>query len=266
MTATPSPVVRFDVADGVGTIALDRPKVNAYEIGLMTQLRETVAAAEADPAVVATVLASALPRVFCVGADIKAWAANETDDNQRLVAAARATANAIADSRKVWIAAIGGHALGGGLELALACDLRFAARGEYQLGLPEVKLGLMPGNGGTQRLARLLGPSRALLLLATGEGIGPVEARDIGLVDRLYPAEALASEAQAFARALARGPGEAIAAIKAAVREGQGLTLEAGLAIEAALSDRLYDTADGVEGFEAYLEGRPPRFGGADAN
>lgn len=264
MTETLSPVVRFEADDGVGTITLDRPKVNAYEIGLMTQLREAVATAEADPAIAVVVLRSALPRVFSVGADIKAWAANEVAANQRLVEAARATARGLVDSRKVWLASINGHALGGGLELALACDLRFAATGDYQLGLPEAKLGLMPGNGGTQRLARLVGPSRALLLVATGDSISPEEAHSIGLVDRLIPAANLSAEVGTIARALAQGPREAIAAIKTAVREGQELTLEAGLAVEAALSDGLYDTPDGIEGFQAYVEGRPPRFGGVD--
>ena len=264
MTDTLSPVVRLETADGVGTITLDRPKVNAYETGFMTQLRDTVAAVEADASVTVVVLRSALPSVFSVGADIKAWAANEVAENQRLVASARETANAMADSRKVVVAAIRGHALGGGLELALACDLRFGASGDYQLGLPEVKLGLMPGNGGTQRLARLIGRSRALALIVTGDAIGPEEAHSIGLLDRLYPAESLDDEVMSFARALARGPAEAIAAVKAAIREGEELTLEAGLAVEAALSDGLYDTADGIEGFKAYVEKRPPRFGGAD--
>ena len=266
MTDTLSPVVRFEAADGVGTITLDRPRVNAYEIGLMMQLREAVAAADADATVPVVVLRSALPSVFSVGADIKVWAANEVADNQRLVDAARATANAIAGSRKVFVAAVNGHTLGGGLELALAADLRFAVAGDYRLGLPEVKLGLMPGNGGTQRLARLVGSSRALALIATGDAIGPEEALSIGLVDRVFPPDTFAGEVASFARALARGPAGAIAAIKTAVREGEGLTLEAALAVEAALSDGLYGTADGIEGFRAYVEKRPPRFGGADAD
>jgi enoyl-CoA hydratase/carnithine racemase len=264
MTGTLSPVVRFEAADGVGTITLDRPKVNAYEIGLMTQLRETVAAAEADPAVAVVVVRSALPSVFCVGADIKAWAASELADNQRLVDIARATANAIAGSRKVYVAAINGHALGGGLELALAADLRFAVAGVYQLGLPEVRLGLMPGNGGTQRLARLIGSSRALALVATGDSVGPDEALAIGLVDRVIPDETFEDELAACVRALARGPAGAIAAIKTAIREGQELSVDAGLALEASLSDGLYGTPDGIEGLRAYIEKREPRFGGAD--
>ncbi len=264
MTEALSPAVRLDAADGVGMITLDRPKVNAYDIGLMTQLGEAVATADADRTISVIVLRSALPGVFSVGADIKAWAANGVADNQRVVDAARQTAAALAHSRKISIAAIAGHALGGGLELALACDLRFAATGGHQLGLPEVKLGLMPGNGGTQRLARLIGSGRALALIATGESMGPEDARSIGLVDRVFPADVFDGEVGAFAHALARGPSDALSAIKTAISEGTQMTLEAGLAMEAALSDGLYGTADGIEGFRAYVEKRPPRFGGAD--
>ena len=262
MTGTLSHAVRLERAHGVGTITLNRPKVNAYEIAFMNQLREAVASAATDPAVRVLVLRSAIADVFTVGADIKAWAANEVAENQRLVVVARATAKALADSPKVSIAAISGHALGGGLELALACDLRLAAAGDYRLGLPEVRLGLMPGNGGTQRLARLIGPGRALALIASGDAIGPSEAHTLGLVDRLVPAETFSDEVEAFARALARGPVCAIAAIKRAIRAGEALTLEAGLALEATLSDDLYDTDDGIEGFRAYVEQRPARFGG----
>ncbi len=266
MTATPSPLVRYAAEHGVACITLDRPKVNAYEIGFMDELRAAIAEADADPSVTAAVLCSALPTIFSVGADIKAWAANDVADNQRLVEAARASANGMATSRVVFVAAVNGHALGGGLELAMACDLRFAAEGDYQLGLPEAKLGLMPGNGGTQRLLRLVGPARALDLIATGESIGPEQALADGLVDRLVAAEELLPRTMIYARALAEGPSRAVAAIKAAVRQGADMTLEAGLALEARLSDELYDTPDAIEGFRAYVEKRPPRFGGADAD
>lgn len=252
------------VHDGIGTITLDRPKVNAYEIGLMEDLRGAVELANDDPDVAVVVLRSALSTVFSVGADIKAWGSNDVAANQRLVDTARSTAKAMAASNKVYIAAINGHALGGGLELALACDLRFAAEGDYQLGLPEVKLGLMPGNGGTQRLLRLVGPGRALAMIVTGASVDPDQALAMGLLDRLFPPERLDDETEAFARSLADGPGQAIAAIKRSIREGAGLTLEDGLALEARASDVLYDTPDADEGFRAYIEKRPPRYRGKD--
>ena len=266
MTEPLTPVVSLTVRDSLATITLDRPKVNAYEIGLMEQLRSCIASADAEPEVSVVILRSALPAIFSVGADIKVWGGNDAAANQRLVDEARSAAGAMARSKKVFIAAINGHALGGGLELAMACDLRFAAEGDFQLGLPEVKLGLMPGNGGTQRLLRLVGPSRALEMIATGDSVDPARALEVGLVDRLLPRDRLMEGTEAFARSLAAGASEAIAAIKATIRDGGELTLEAGLALEARVSDSLYETPDAVEGFRAYLEKRRPDFGGNDVN
>lgn len=261
MTATTSPVVHYSTADGVGTIALDRPRVNAYDIGLMEALGDCLEMAEGDSSVHVVILRSAIRAVFSVGADIKAWSANDTAGNQRLIHLARANADAMAGSAKVFIAAVSGHALGGGLELALACDLRFGAEGDYRLGLPEVKLGLMPGNGGTQRLLRLVGPGRAFELIATGESVDPTRALAIGLLDRLIPAADLQADTEDFARSLAAGPTQAIAAIKSSLREGADLSLEEGLAVERRLADGLYGTPDATEGFKAYVEKRPPLFG-----
>jgi enoyl-CoA hydratase/carnithine racemase len=266
MTGTPSPRAAYSRRDGFGVITLDRPQVNAYEIGLMAQLLDSVQAADADPSTNAVILRSSLPTIFSVGADIKVWSANDAAANHRLVDAARATARAIAQSDKVFIAALNGHALGGGLELAMACDLRFAAEGDYQLGLPEVKLGLMPGNGGTQRLLRLVGVSRALEMITSGESVDPAAALAMGLVDRLLPADDLLDESERFARSLAAGASGAIAAIKRSIREGADLSLEAGLTLEASLSDALYETPDAIEGFRAYIEKRPARFGTDKAN
>lgn len=257
---TPVDVV---VEDGVAVLTLDRPKVNAYDLDLMEALSEAVDRVGSDPAVGAVVLRSAMPTVFCVGADIRAWGANSAAANRRLVDAARGVAAAIGRSDSVFLAAINGHALGGGLELAMACDLRFAAEGDYQLGLPEVKLGLMPGNGGTQRLLRLVGPSIALELIAGGESISPARAAAIGLVNRVVPADRLLDESRRYALGLAQGPREAVAAIKRAIRLGGEERLAEGLAVEAELADALYDTTDGIEGFAAYTEKRPPVFSGA---
>lgn len=256
--------VELVVEGGVAVLTLDRPKVNAYDLDLMENIREAVDRADRDPAVGVLLLRSALPTIFCVGADISAWGGNDTSANRRLVAAARGVATAIGESDTVVIAAINGHALGGGLELAMACDLRFAAEGDYKIGLPEVRLGLMPGNGGTQRLLRLVGPSIALELIASGDHISPARAAEIGLVNRLVPAEDLVDEARRFASRLADGPRSAIAAIKRSIRLGVDERLAAGLEIESALADALYDTADGIEGFAAYLEKRAPVFGAAD--
>ena len=156
----------------------------------------------------------------------------------------------------MFIAYVNGHALGGGLEIALACDVRLAAPGSYKLGTPEVTLGLLPGNGGTQRLTRLLGPSRAMDLLLTGRTFGPDEALAWGLVSALVDEDG----AREYAERLAAGPKLAIAAIKRCVHEGGQLPLEDGLALEAELVERLFRSEDANEGLTAFVEKRKPEF------
>jgi enoyl-CoA hydratase/carnithine racemase len=172
------------------------------------------------------------------------------------------TLSKMAASDKVFIAAVNGHALGGGLEMALACDLRFAAEGKYYMGLPEVTLGLLPGNGGTQRLPRLIGANKALEMMLTGERIGPEEAHRIGLVNKLFPVEQLQAETEAYAQKLAAGASLAIAAIKRCVYDGMQMDLADGLALERQLIEPLYDSADAAEGFAAFAEKRPPVYQG----
>ena len=165
----------------------------------------------------------------------------------------------MAAAEQVFIAHVSGHALGGGLEIALACDIRLAAPGSYKLGTPEVTLGLLPGNGGTQRLARLLGPSRALELLLTGRTFSPDDALAWGLVAALVDEDG----ARAYAERLAAGPKLAIAAIKRCVHEGAEKPLEDGLALEAELVERLFRSQDAGEGLRAFAEKRKPEFVGA---
>lgn len=247
---------------GVGIITLDHPPANAYDIGLMSQLEQQVIAANEDKDVKAVLLNSALPKFFCAGADIRAFGENDTATNQVLVSKARQVTERINSSKKIYIAVLNGHTLGGGLELAMACDLRLASEGNYLLGLPEVKLGLIPGNGGTQRLLRLIGATKALELMVTGESIHPSEAFRLGLVNRLYSADTIAEEAMKYAQALASGPSLAIAAIKRSVCLGGGMTLSVGLKLEESLVNPLYDSEDAAEGYAAFVEKRPPHFKG----
>jgi enoyl-CoA hydratase/carnithine racemase len=163
---------------------------------------------------------------------------------------------------KVFIAAIGGHCLGGGMEIALACDLRFAAAGSYGLGQPEITLGIIPGNGGTQRLPRLVGKSRALDLMITGRAASPDEALKIGLIDRIVPAEELLGKAREYAEALARSATVAVGLIKLTVNRGLEMALDDGLAYEREALFRSFITEDGVEGVRAFSEKRPAAFKG----
>jgi len=256
-------MVTFAKEGRVGIITLNRPSANSYNREFIEAFGEAIAQAAQDEEVRVVIVRSALERFFSGGADVKAFAENPPEVNMAMVRRAHEVFNGIARLPKVFIAEIAGHALGGGLEIALACDLRFAARGEYRLGLPEVTLGLLPGTGGTQRLPRLIGWGKALELMVSGQTLTPEEAYQLGLVERLYPErETLAQETRNFAEALARGASLAIAHIKRAVFEGLDKPLEDGLRLERELVEELFRSEDGQEGVRAFLEKRPPNYRG----
>ncbi|WP_066631465.1 enoyl-CoA hydratase/isomerase family protein [Labilibacter marinus] len=244
----------------VGYIIINRPKANCYEINFHKQLIECIDKANDDADIKVIVLKSALEKFFCAGADIKVFEANTVEANKLMVEHAQLAANKLADSKKITLAAISGHALGGGLELAMACDLRLAAEGTYFLGLPEIKLGLIPGNGGSQRLIRLIDKSKALELLITGDNIGPKEAYNIGLVNHLYSKEEFNDKLEAYAEKLAQGPVDAMAAVKVCVNKGLEMSLKEGLALEGEMVEPLYDSEDAKEGGLAFVEKRAPQF------
>ena len=161
-----------DQEGAVGTITLNHPKANSYDLAFMQDLDAAIEWVRTKDSVKIVVVKSALDKFFSAGADIKAFQANTTADNMKMIHFAHKTLAKIADLPKVFIAAIGGHALGGGLEMALACDLRTAGDGPYNLGLPEITLGLLPGNGGTQRLPRLIGRTKALAMMISWYSVG----------------------------------------------------------------------------------------------
>ena len=258
----PDKAVTFSKSGAVGTITMDRPPANSYEINFMKDLDAAVEAAGDDGAVKVIILRSASEKFFSAGADIKAFMANDTPANMEMIRLAHATLAKMADSNKIFIAAINGHALGGGLEMALACDLRFAAEGNYALGLPEVTLGLLPGNGGTQRLPRLIGANKALAMMITGERVSPDEAQRLGLVNKLFPAEKLLEETETYAQKLAAGATLAIGAIKRCVYDGLQMDLHEALAYERRQIEPLFATEDAAEGFQAFAEKRPPVYTG----
>jgi enoyl-CoA hydratase/carnithine racemase len=163
---------------------------------------------------------------------------------------------------KVFVAAISGHALGGGLEIALACDFRFAAEGAYRIGLPEVTLGLLPGNGGTQRLTRLVGRTRALDMMITNQQVNAARALELGLVDRVFGVDELLEKALDYVAQLAKGPTLAIGNIKIATRLGADLPMEGALALEREAVWRLFMSEDAAEGLAAFGEKRTPEWKG----
>ena len=257
-----NPVVTFSASNRVGIITLDRPPANSYEVGFLGDLQRAIGEAEEDPEVRVVILKSASEKFFCAGADIKAFAANDAAANVEMIRKGHATLDRMPASSKIFITAINGYALGGGLEIALACDLRFAAQGDYKLGLPEVTLGLLPGNGGTQRLPRLIGPARALEMMITGRIVSPAEALELGFVNRLFPADQLIASTEAFAQRLAAGPARAISAMKQLVHATGSMSLRDGLALESALMSSLFNTRDAQEGVSAFAEKRKAVFKG----
>jgi enoyl-CoA hydratase len=253
--------LKVEREDGVGTITIDRPeKRNALSALVRNELIRALEALEAEPDVRVVVLSGAGDRAFVAGADISEFA-QRTPMEQRAVMAERRVFDVVADYAKPTIASINGVALGGGCELAMACDLRIAAR-SARLGQPEVNLGLLPGGGGTQRLPRLVGTGRALRMILTGDMIEADEAERIGLVDEVVPDEELRDRTRDLARRIARHSPLALRLIKQAVRAAAEMPLGAGLAMERELFVTAFSSEDSREGIAAFLEKRSPVFRG----
>src|SRR5436305_14591926 len=205
MTATAQSLVSVSrERDGVALVHLNRPPANSYNRALLDELNAAVDEVRWDGDLKGAVLVSDLaPRVFAAGADITNFLNSTQQQRVMTVLHAHEILRKIEQTPKLFVAAISGHALGGGLEIALACDFRFAAEGEYRIGLPEVRLGLLPGNGGTQRLQRLVGRGKGLHMTLTGEPVNPAQALELGIVERVVPADKLQEEAIAYVRKLA---------------------------------------------------------------
>ncbi len=255
--------VSFTADGGIGTILLDKPPANSYDLEYVQELGAAVDEAAGDEMVKVVLLRSASEKFFCAGADIKAFLAGPHERNMEMIETSHLTLSSIARIPKIFVAELNGHALGGGLEIALACDLRFASDGDFRLGTPEATLGLLPGNGGTQRLPRLIGRSRALDLMITGRTVTPSEAFELGIVDKLFPVDALHEQTLEYAATLAAGATKAIGNIKLAVNEGFDDGLERGLERERDLVEELFLSEDGREGLAAFSEKRRPTFRGA---
>ncbi|MGY1604595.1 enoyl-CoA hydratase/isomerase family protein [Geodermatophilus sp. SYSU D00815] len=247
--------VTLQVEGGVGTMRLDRPKMNAIDEQLHREVRAAaLQAAERDD--VRAVVIYGGERVFAAGADIKAMSRL---DGTAMVAWGRELTDSFTQVTRIpkpVIAAVTGYALGGGYELALCADFRVLGR-NAKIGQPEILLGVIPGAGGTQRLARLVGPAKAKDLVFTGRHVGAEEALEIGLADAVVPDDEVYATAVAMARKFAAGPPLALAAAKRAIDEGLDLPLPQGLALESRLFAELFDTEDQKVGMRSFLENGP---------
>ncbi|AHD20419.1 enoyl-CoA hydratase-related protein [Rhodococcus pyridinivorans] len=247
--------VTLDVSDGIGTIRLDRPPMNA----LNRQLQEEIRAAAREATVrsdVKSVIVYGGEKVFAAGADIKEMADLSYVQMSEIVGDLQSALGSIADIPKPTVAAITGYALGGGLELALGADRRIVGD-NVKLGTPEILLGIIPGGGGTQRLARLVGPAKAKDLVFTGRFVGADEALSIGLVDEVVAPDDVYEAARRWAGQFTGAASRALAAAKAAIDQGLDTDLDTGLKIEQHVFAALFATKDRTIGLESFIENGP---------
>jgi enoyl-CoA hydratase len=259
--------VDYRVEQGVAILTLNEPPANTYSYEMMQQLDARVLEARMDESVQVIVITGSGERFFCAGADISMLRNVTPEFKYYFCLHANETLLRFEQTPKLVIAAINGHCVGGGLEVAMAADIRVARRNAGKMGLPEVSLGVLPGTGGTQRLARIVGKSRAIELMATGELFSFEKGQELGLVNQVYDAETGAQfmeQAMTYARQFTTPNKAALAVgrIKRAVQTGAEIPFESALALERELQQQLFQSEDAKEGLEAYVNKRKAVFKG----
>jgi enoyl-CoA hydratase/carnithine racemase len=257
-------LVKYRVESGVAVMELHNPPANAYSYAMFRQLDDAILRARMDDTVHVVVLTGSGDRFFCAGADIAMLEKATPDFKYYFCLHANETLLRLENTPKLVIAAINGHCVGGGLEVALACDLRLGREGAGKVGLPEVALGVLPGTGGTQRLTRIVGRAKALELMVKGDSMSIYDAHAAGLVTSIVSGPDFWPQVMDIARSYCP-PGKAAKAvghIKRAVHAGADLPLESGLAIERELQQRLFTSEDAREGLAAFTGKRTPDFRG----
>jgi enoyl-CoA hydratase len=260
-------LIEYAVADGIATLTLNNPPANCYSREMMTELDAAILAARFDAAVHVLVLRGAGEKFFCAGADIATLERADPHYKYHFCLHANETMLRLEHTPKLVIAAIDGHCVGGGLEIAMACDIRIARNGAGVIGLPEVKLGVLPGTGGTQRLVRIVGKSKAIELMAAGQTFNHELAHELGLIDHVWAAEShdrFHAEVLLWAQQFTppQAASRAIGLIKRACQTGAELGLSDALALERELQQRLFESEDAREGLAAYAAKRKPVFHG----
>lgn len=260
-------LVRYEARDGVAIITLDDPPANTYTHEMMRDLDEAILKARFDDDVTVIVLNGNGEKFFCAGANISMLNTVTPGFKYYFCLHANETLNRLEQTPKLVIAALNGHTVGGGLEIAMAADLRIARRGGGKIGLPEVNLGVLPGTGGTQRLARLVGKSAAIELMVTGRTFDFDEAKTMGIINDVWDAEsadAFFSAIMEYAKKFTppNMASKAVGNIKRAVQTGAELPFQDSLAVERELQQLLFQSSDAKEGIAAYVEKRKPEFKG----
>ena len=261
----PQPLVRYAAQHGIALIEFDNPPANTYSYEMMTELDQAILRARFDDEIYVLLLRGVGDKFFSAGADIEMLNRVSPQFKYNFCLHANETLNRLERTPKLVIAALNGHAVGGGLEIAMACDLRLARRDAGQVGLPEIALGVLPGTGGSQRLTRHIGKARALELMATGRRISFEEAQDLGLVHDIFDAQGYFEQVLAYARQFTppNKASKAVGRIKLAVQAGGEMPLFEALSLEQELQAGLFSSADGQEGLRSYVTKSMPQFKGA---
>ncbi|MBU8908210.1 enoyl-CoA hydratase/isomerase family protein [Desertibacillus haloalkaliphilus] len=249
-------------ANGIAEVHLHVNKTNSYDLEYYQDLNAAIDDIRFDNDIKVAILMSDVPKFFSVGADINFLKSAEPRFKTQFCLFCNETLDKIARSPQIWIACLEGHTVGGGLEMALACDLRFMGDQAGQIGLPEVSLGVLAGTGGTQRLARQVGHSKALDLNITGETVSPQEAKDISLVDRVFPQEETREKTLEYARKIVNSATYATSNIKLSIMNGKEMPLNVAIRYEGELQNLLFRSQDAQEGLSAFIDKRQPEFKG----
>ncbi len=257
--------IRYSVADGVATIELVDPPANTYSYEMMREIDAAVLDARMDRAAHVIVLRGAGEKFFCAGANIGMLKDADPEFKYYFCLHANETLNRLEQTPKLVIAALNGHTVGGGLEVAMASDIRIARKDAGKIGLPEVALGVLPGTGGTQRLARLVGKARAIELMVAGKLLSFDEAKTIGLVNDVWDVPDFGAAVHDYAKQFTppNKASKAVGRIKRAVQSGLEMSVGDGLALERELQQLLFESDDAREGIAANTEKRSPRFSGS---
>lgn len=257
-------MIEYRVDNGIAVLEINRPPANAYNTELLKELDEAVLNARFDDNVHAIIITGKLEKFFSAGADIKLLGSATLSYKNNFALHGHEVLMRIENTPKIVIAAINGHAQGGGLEIAMACDIRIGKKDGGRIGLPEIGLGVIPGMGGTQRLPRLVGKGRAMELCATGKLIAFEEGLEMGLINHIYEKENFMDQVMEYARqyVVPNKSSLAVGKVKRAIQTGLGLSLPDGLAFERELLAQVFASEDGNEGVKAFFEKRTPQFKG----
>ena len=265
MTETERTLVNYDVRDGVAYMTLTDPPANTYTHEMMRQLDDCIVKARFDTDVHVIVIAGEGEKFFCAGANINMLQTSDPTFKYYFCLHANETLNRLEHTPKLVIAALNGHTVGGGLEIAMAADMRIARKDAGKVGLPEINLGVLPGTGGTQRLVRILGKSRSIDMMITGDLISFEAAQEYGIVNRIFDGDDFAAQVHEFATQFCppNKASKAVGRIKRSVQSGAEIPFENALAVERELQQQLFQSGDARDGLDAYVEKRKPEFTGS---